>query len=191
MLGLQSFRAGDQLWIAFFLAIAVKESLQVEVLELLGVIHRISGHNFAVKANGMQRFSIDRFSNIREPKSRYNLRRDLQVRQVDRGICFLCIVVSQEACVGECPAKDIVHDHDGHVFVGTSDIGIVVRQLSLFARRFAIPSEAGEAALRHVGEGKDLICFLLLGLERDVRIDDSVQASRAEETGILCLKIDE
>lgn len=85
---------------------------------------------------------------------------DLQVRQIDRGICFLSIVVSQEAYVWECPAIDIVHDHDGHVFIGAGNIGIVVRQLSLFAYRCAIPLEAGEAALRHVTECTGMFaCF--------------------------------
>lgn len=45
-----------------------------------------------------------------------------------------------------------MHDHDGHVFIGAGNIGIVVRQFSLFAYRCAIPFEAGEAALRHVSE---------------------------------------
>jgi len=59
-----------------------------------------------------------------------------------------------------------VHDHDGYVFVGAGNVGIVVRQLNLFAHRCAIPFEAGEAALRHGGESTEIFACSFLGSQQ-------------------------
>lgn len=67
MFRLQRFRASHHLWKALFLAIAINdESLQVEILEFFGIVHCLGRHDLAAKANRIQSFSIDGFSNIRD-----------------------------------------------------------------------------------------------------------------------------
>lgn len=75
----------------------------------------------------------------------------VQVRHEDGGPNVFGEMVGQNADVGGFPAEDISDDHDSDVFVlgRAYDIDIYITQLVFFTLGLAVPSEAGDAALRH------------------------------------------
>lgn len=82
----------------------------------------------------------------------------LLVRHVDRSIGLLGIVISQDPRVVECPAKDIVHDQDSGILVGSRDISVVAGEFCLGARGLSTPVEASFAALHFVNQLISCLC---------------------------------